>query len=1179
MVADNGPRRASAQKRSVTNGETSSKPSTPSSTLHKFFQRKGADSSSPTPERTVVEGTLHVASESSTQESGLDQDRASEAKTAKKRKEPNELNEIPRPSGTVREAVSPTQIDQETSTILATEHSSRKKQKLQHEHGKEGDTAPFPVDISKGKVVFLEKKMNFSRHPSTVSELAAFFEFKQEQSSAALDEIPSQFRGLLAKLIEESPLELQMLAESVREALCPPSFDDQEEDEDFIRSESIQAGIQAIAERQNYGIQWRGSTCPKLAVWRWEVQDLSLFTSEMADHIRQRRAKRRQAARILHDIFEKLSVEEQTKLLPGDCSPRNDQKRVEAEARNAARLAEKDAKLKLKEQRAAEKAAEKAERERKAAEKAAEKVEKERIAAEKKAEKERKVAEKKAEKEKLEAEKQAAREAEEAAKAKQLSIAGFFSRRKKDETKEELPVPVKSETQTFWEHFPPFHKKERVFHAPYNRFWRELPPDIVDTLFKDEEVSLPCFPRIINGTAQQSEGKPTDAMDIDKDDTLSTLGKVKWKLLQFHENFRPAYWGTWSKKSTRVTGRRPFAKDIDLLEYDYDSEAEWEEEEPGEELRSDDEDEEDGSEVGDADEDEDNWLVPHGYLSDDEGVEKDAEDEVEAIKRAQQIVPTSKRAKERPKWGVLAALVPDIKGPHLVNAYEVDDTTHPLSQYRAQSLLDICVNIDPFESGAMKEDPQTVLDNGTVKDTTVRKTPGSKKAAFPEERISELIQMISGRTEGISKLVDEIKSRCPEVSKAQIEAKIREVAVREKQGNDQKPRWHIRDGTRSVASLPGTASRVAPSSPGSILGYLSPKASRPETPIGTPSRRAAAENLQESPLKRLLSTPVRKIMKADDRVSVVIPSPDIVSCKPEEFATIVTTLETSATTTPDTCVNLLTTSKAITYRVYDMPVELVSTLLQVAGNSETTGSLRSKCLRVLGNYVSVLEQHLRKDGSVSQMEENRKRWKSVLDQPEIFNCMDRNLVVSEENGATSLVVKNALRLLVFLVQSTDPMIRPLVDDLRRQIAQRWMSQLVNMLEDSPVEVVGYCVALIDSAVDIYEGFNGSKQWELIERLLPYFRKLELYRGPDGVLRDKYMGVKKYALRILVAFMTREEWKLANTPYSHSQAIIDALTDMKVANENQILFRAVDECLTLVGATESHSLPMEIDGEE
>jgi hypothetical protein len=38
--------------------------------------------------------------------------------------------------------------------------------------------------------------------------------------------------------------------------------------------------------------------------------------------------------------------------------------------------------------------------------------------------------------------------------------------------------------------------------------------------------------------------------------------------------------GTFSKKSRVITGRRPFALDTAQLNYDYDSEAEWEEEDP-----------------------------------------------------------------------------------------------------------------------------------------------------------------------------------------------------------------------------------------------------------------------------------------------------------------------------------------------------------------------------------------------------------------------------------------------------------------------------------------------------------------------------------------------------------------------------------------------------------------------
>jgi hypothetical protein len=53
-----------------------------------------------------------------------------------------------------------------------------------------------------------------------------------------------------------------------------------------------------------------------------------------------------------------------------------------------------------------------------------------------------------------------------------------------------------------------------------------------------------------------------------------------------------------------ISGRRPLKQDLDLLDYDYDSEAEWEEDEPGEELKSEDDmDDMDEEEIMDCEED------------------------------------------------------------------------------------------------------------------------------------------------------------------------------------------------------------------------------------------------------------------------------------------------------------------------------------------------------------------------------------------------------------------------------------------------------------------------------------------------------------------------------------------------------------------------------------------------
>ncbi|KAK3862856.1 hypothetical protein Pcinc_031312 [Petrolisthes cinctipes] len=109
------------------------------------------------------------------------------------------------------------------------------------------------------------------------------------------------------------------------------------------------------------------------------------------------------------------------------------------------------------------------------------------------------------------------------------------------------------------------------------------------------------------------------------DEPLPTGSQSRAKLLLFFENRRPAYWGTWSKTSVAVSGRRPFARD-GVFDYEYDSDDDWEEEETGESL-SDSEGEEKEEEEDQYEVDND-FFVPHGYLSDDEA-KSDQEEVVE----------------------------------------------------------------------------------------------------------------------------------------------------------------------------------------------------------------------------------------------------------------------------------------------------------------------------------------------------------------------------------------------------------------------------------------------------------------------------------------------------------------------------------------------------------------------
>lgn len=90
------------------------------------------------------------------------------------------------------------------------------------------------------------------------------------------------------------------------------------------------------------------------------------------------------------------------------------------------------------------------------------------------------------------------------------------------------------------------------------------------------------------------------------------LKKVTMKSLRFGEDVRPPYYGTFTKQLSEYQAhkvcRTPFARVLPEINYDYDSEAEWEEPEEGEDLDS--EGEEDASDDGDDDMD--------GFLDDED---------------------------------------------------------------------------------------------------------------------------------------------------------------------------------------------------------------------------------------------------------------------------------------------------------------------------------------------------------------------------------------------------------------------------------------------------------------------------------------------------------------------------------------------------------------------------------
>ncbi|KAJ4401061.1 chromatin assembly factor-I (CAF-I) p90 subunit [Didymella pomorum] len=281
---------------------------------------------------------------------------------------------------------------------------------------------------------------------------------------------------------------------------------------------------------------------------------------------------------------------------------------------------EKDEAVREKEAKAKAKADKAAQKESEAKLKADEKAQK---AAQKEAESKAK-ADEKAKKE----EEKAKREAEKREK-------------EEDKAKKERKSIQKSAHSDYERCFLPFSLPSTAILAPANAFMDDaeklnaararldqlckgdkagLTPLTVHTL----KVSLPArAPRglrtaFIKDVVKRVHGSPdrpidltTDA-EISREQPLEMLNTIPMKYLHFGEDVRPPYYGTYTKyypfTAERRLARNPVLRIRQDTNYDYDSEAEWEEPEEGEDLDSDGED--DLEEEGDDDMD--------GFLDDEE---------------------------------------------------------------------------------------------------------------------------------------------------------------------------------------------------------------------------------------------------------------------------------------------------------------------------------------------------------------------------------------------------------------------------------------------------------------------------------------------------------------------------------------------------------------------------------
>ncbi|BEI85303.1 hypothetical protein CcaverHIS002_0507040 [Cutaneotrichosporon cavernicola] len=470
-------------------------------------------------------------------------------------------------------------------------------------------------------------------------------------------------------------------------------------------------------------------------------------------------------------------------------------------------------------------------------------------------EKKKELEEKRQVREEKKAEKERVQQKKAKVKAKQTSMfSNFFTKTappdSRAKTPEAGPSAVKVKVSDFQLMFPPVAQRVNVDWAPINQFTSKPSfsagsPAAAATWTKKDFLRDHLNrhklrrhnPRSVHGRGLKSEplygtvAQMWSAYQEAEDpravlDELTNMRKFPWKTLAFDQQARPPYVGTFTKKSLAVGPRTPFAQDP-VFDYSYDSADDWQEDdEGGEDV---DEPVDDGDdEAPTEDEGEfDDWLDNTEDPIFSKGADGDiVMAESTHLASPKKRVPVKRITKLNPTW----------QGP--VWEQIIAGPTEGLDEYRIQLLNDTPSTIDPFKYQSSDVLPQfktTFSDTAVGNQLRVRcllaaqttnapqfapvqpqqsmplgdassaaNTTGPKgrnpKVAFPQKHLPEFLRIVDGNTRILTDLISLLKIRFDKVTtKAAIEAKIREVAVREGKSKDSE--WKVKPEAWTAAGV------------------------------------------------------------------------------------------------------------------------------------------------------------------------------------------------------------------------------------------------------------------------------------------------------------------------------------------------------------------------------------------
>ncbi|KAF8270368.1 hypothetical protein EI94DRAFT_1723062 [Lactarius quietus] len=649
------------------------------------------------------------------------------------------------------------------------------------------------VDIKNGKAIFRQKPMSFEKMTETMQEMVNFREWlesRAQRQEPALVQIPQNYWPLIAKFTQESDKTIVALSKHIQQELVPDDDDDTDCPASILPLSAIEGVVKLLATRVNYGVESPLAKTPAaLCVWRWELNPeyLPFLPKVSREKVDARLADRSQYKRDLQAMFDALPVNERNALLGVKgltTSPSKSQPLLRASSNDASSIVEivdnasDDKQPEMTVNAAGDEnqmATRKAGRPKtttdpeKAVEKAAKAA---------KAEKERK-------------------DKESQEKARSI-MANFFGKPKTSSSPLHL-LPrgycvVFKYALRFRQGIQAFCAQEGRELAPVNWFRdarkrrRQADADVIvrDVEMHEPDVdpeanprahlrrvlsaclfppTRPCSSSTVRSImAQLSEAEVSDdtaavrALLSELHDRTRILAKV----LIFHENERPGYYGTYTKRSRLIKPRRPFARDDIAIDYSYDSGEEG----GGDEIMGDSDDERDDEEESD---DLDGWLgldafpfpppLPEGGKH-KRKVEKEKEKEKET--------DTETKTKKRK---AVVPLVPFIKGPCW--EAEVGDCEYePFNHYRIQLFNDTPYPFDPFSFVSPQYvipalPPHLVNSNTPVLDPAVQRSRTMPKNPFPDAHLPFLKEKVASM--GTTSLIS---------LKNAIEAKIREICVK-----------------------------------------------------------------------------------------------------------------------------------------------------------------------------------------------------------------------------------------------------------------------------------------------------------------------------------------------------------------------------------------------------------------